>query len=188
MKKILFLIVAVGSLLTCLFYAFDSSFFQNKEIEPEKIEESKNQLIYDADYDFSEPLIITFKNGALKGQHKIKESNTLFRTSNNNNFILEFYENLPIFFSFNLLHYSDTLESNSDTRDCAGIYEYKNISQKIILDRKNKIVGDSVNIALDMVFLCYDEENNFRDTLFVKGCITTRIEDFVYSRTEKLRK
>ena len=37
MKKILFLIVALGSMLTCLFYAFDSSFFQNNEVEKKNV-------------------------------------------------------------------------------------------------------------------------------------------------------
>ena len=187
MKKILFLIVALASMLTCLFYTFDSSFFKKMEIESKKIEEQKSKIIYDANYDFSKPLTLTFKNGALEEQREIKELHTLFRTSNNNNFILEFYEDSPTFFSFNLLHYSDTLEINADTRDCAGIYEYENISQKIILDRKNKIVGDSINIALDMIFVRYEEEDEFRDTLFVKGCIKTKIEDFDYSRREKLK-
>jgi len=186
MKKILFLIVALASLLTCLFYAFNISLFQNNEVEKSKIEEPKHQLIYDADYDFSEPLVATFSEGELKGKNEIVEYFTICRLINDS-LVISMHEGFMTGFDINLTIASDTIKSKGLVGSCAYYHDYKTISSKVVLSRKNININDSIDISLDMILVCYDEREDFRDTMRVKGSQKIQIREGSYSQQQKIK-
>ncbi|WP_338813854.1 hypothetical protein V9L05_21360 [Bernardetia sp. Wsw4-3y2] len=172
MKKILFLIVALASMLTCLFYAFDNSLFQKKEIE--KAEEPKHKLIYDADYDFSEPLVVEFMKGELEGKDTIVNSSFICNLWKDSLFISigqGFMTGINIDFKMA----QDSVLSRAYMYSCTYSHDYQNIYSRVVVEKKNWKVGDSLNIFMDLIFTCYEEDWDFRDTVNLKGSLKMKI-------------
>ncbi|WP_291720816.1 leucine-rich repeat domain-containing protein [Bernardetia sp.] len=186
MKKILFLAVALASMLACLFYAFDGSFFQNNGVEEKEIKEPKHQLIYDADYDFSEPLVVIFSDGELKGKNEISEYRTVCRLINDT-LLINMSEGFMTGFDIDLTLASDTVKSQGEVGSCTYFYDYEPIFSKVILGKRNPKIKDSIHISLDMVFVCYDTLENFRDTMRVRGSQKIQVREKSYSQHQKMK-
>lgn len=173
MKKILFLIVALASLLTCLFYAFDIQLFQNKEIETKKIEERKNQLIYDADYDFREDSLYFYRTGYNKGEKWFFDSDRLRKGIIKDTFKVNMAEvGAYVGIMTDISIYKDSIWiSEGLYYSCTGEFDYKFMYGKVILNQKPKVHSD-LYAHFDMLFISKqkDEKNN-TDSLFIKGNI-----------------
>lgn len=175
MKKIQFLIVALASMLICLFYAFDISLFQNKEIQ--KIEEPKHQLIYDADYDFSEDSLFFYRTTYNKGEKWFFESKRLRKGIINDTLMIDMAEvGAYVGIMTDISIYEDSIWiSDGVYYSCTGDSDYKLIYGKAILNQKPKIYSD-LYIHFDMLFISKEKDNkNNRDSLFIKGNI--RLEE-----------
>ncbi|WP_375561167.1 leucine-rich repeat domain-containing protein [Bernardetia sp. OM2101] len=186
MKKILFLIIALASMLACWFYAFDSSLFQNNEVEKKEIEEPKHQLIYDANYDFSEPLVANFSNGELEGKNEIFEYFTLCRVVDDN-LVVSMHKGFMTGFDIDLTISSDSVKSKGQVGSCTYYHDYETIFSKVILSKKDVNIKDSIDIYLDMILVCYDSIENFRDTMRVKGSQRIQVREESYSQQQKMK-
>lgn len=187
MKKILFLIVALASMLTCLFYAFDISLFQNNEFEKKEIEEPKYQLIYDADYDFyTEPLYL-YSTARHKNREKRQffESRRLRKGIINDTLQLDMaeigaYEGVMT----NISIYKDSIRiSDAVHYSCTFDVDYELIYGKVVLNQKPKLYSD-LYTYFDILFISKKKnDNGNKDSLFIKGSIKLEILDtLLYSR------
>ncbi|WP_338764202.1 hypothetical protein WAF17_21240 [Bernardetia sp. ABR2-2B] len=169
MKKILFLIVALGSMITCLFYAFDNSFFQKNEIE--KIEEPKHQLIYDAGYDFSEDSLYFYRTTYNKGEKWFFDSERLRKGIINDTFKVNMAEvGAYVGITTDISIYEDSIWiSDGVYYSCTGDSDYKLIYGKAILNQKPKVHSD-LYVHFDMLFISKQKDEN-SDSLFIKGNI-----------------
>lgn len=181
-KKILFLIVALGSLLTCLFYAFDSSFFQSsvnqeQEIKKEitRIGDSTHFLIFDTTYNAG--IIV---EESLVAEHIKNVLPNIFRRGTTDlNKVRASYKNdslkLTAFLSgftgmvMEIKVTQNEVESKAYLYDCTYHHDYKPLKSKIIINSKTLDFVDSLDVYFDMSFVYEEENGKYIDTMVVKG-------------------
>ena len=187
MKKILFLIVALGSMLTCLFYAFDiplfqtkSSFTQQKEIT--RLGDSTHFLIFDTTYNagiISEESLVAHYINPFPSH--FFDSTYYFRSSGDLNRNEAIYKNDSLKLvvsaivgaSVKILITKNKVESTARLADCTYNYNYTPLKSKIIINSKTLDFSDSLDVYFDMSFVYEEENGKYIDTMVVKG--TTRI-------------
>ncbi|AFM05970.1 hypothetical protein Fleli_3655 [Bernardetia litoralis DSM 6794] len=182
MKKILFLIVALVSMLTCLFYVFDASFFENKSVsnqekEITRIGDSTHFLIFDTTYNagiisetslVAEHIVEVLPNIFYRGTTDL---NRVYATYKNDS--LELVTSGIVGASVKIIITEDKVESTAKLFDCTYNYDYKPLKSKIIINSKTLDFSDSLDVYFDMSFIYTEENGKYIDTMVVKG--TTRI-------------
>ncbi len=187
MKKILFLIVALASMLTCLFYMFDGSFFQNKSVSSQKKEitrigDSTHFLIFDTTYTAG----VILEESLLAEYYSpfpilLFDSTYYYRSSTDLNRTFATYKNdsLKLVVSgvvgafVEVVITKDKVESIAQLFDCTYNYHYKPLKSKIIINSKTLDFSDSLDVYFDMSFVYAEKNGKYIDTMVVKG--TTRI-------------
>ncbi len=184
MKKILFLIVALGSMLTCLFYAFDSSLFKNKNVYSQtkkkainRIGDSTHFLVFDTTYNTG-----IISETSLVAEHITEILPNIFHrgtTDLNRNYATYKNDSLKLVVyaivgaSVEIAITKDNVESTAKVSDCTYNHSYKPLKSKIIINSKTLDFSDSLDIYFDMSFVYVEENGKYIDTMVVKG--TTRI-------------
>jgi hypothetical protein len=191
MKKILFLIVALVSLLTCLFIVFDIQLFPNdnfsnqeQEVKKEitRIGDSTHFLIFDTTYNAG-----IISETSLVAEHYspfpifIFDSTYYYRSSTDLNRVKASYKNdsLELVMSgvigalVEIIITKDKVKSRAKLFDCTYNYDYKSLKSKIIINSKTLDFLDSLDVYFDMSFVFTEENEKYIDTMVIKG--TTRM-------------
>ena len=184
MKRVIFLVVALASMLAYLLYTFDNSFFQ------EEVEKPKHQLIYDLNYNFDNPLVASTQRHGRVVYDTILFRDIVCRKINDSlkiemgkgffswgNFTYTFKVNLGI----------DSSNISAARHSCTYYDEYTPIRSKIILNRKKTKVGDSIAIYFD-IFSIHKEaigEFDVQDTLKLDGAIKVMVKNANFTEDQK---